>query len=803
MMAIDFLIFAVLFVSFVINFLALAAFWVTPGLRTTANRFTINLVIINLAGCIILAPTLFLSGGSADSEAEDSNGATSITTGSSESGLSFLSPRENDDSIEFYSKLDNQQMTIRHNGKLVEKEGIIVRRNVSLKEEGSAENGSQLIETIYKCNATYCRQLIIDEESDTLVITEIEEENNGKITDFATPEEHVEHFAWHPLTIRSWTIDMVAALGCMGVLLVVGDTWCAVTDPLRYHSRISGVKSWVLIGLTWTMGILFGALSAFREIDFESDAIVTKHNRYIHQSTKLFSLSSANNIFSVTFSCLYFILIILLPFGFVCGMYWRIISEARENGLRMRQNGSSPLLQSALNLAQGQQPNMQQYSNSLCVHRNSVSSTSSQFGGLQMQIDRQQKKSSPVNARRDSAVKVLLPPISDDGLSQSDQDVNSIGDYPENQNPQQNTQNIILTLQTASGEIKRNYSSRRLELLETSSQDLGELNRFQCLRQVHSSPNLQRCVALPQTLISEPYSPHLLGGHLPQHIPNIQLLRHSFQPDTRHTKSSHQHHHSTLQIPSIQTSPKALSYMSSLRHRLSNASSLFKYREESRAARISILVVIMFLVSYLPFGFLVLLQSRLPSANFRRSSDVAIFMILLANLSSPFIFAYRNKRVRRGIKRLLALDVLCGKSKLQRHNGSSSRSNTNINRTSSRVSTYSTNSGRYLTPQNSVISNAAADTTNAALRPNTSCSTIINFTLNNNLNICESTIDDTNRRQRPSLQRGITIVEQIPLNGCSKSRTKGKLYRLILRNSKKVVCSTVPVPTTKAVPTEV
>jgi hypothetical protein len=45
----------------------------------------------------------------------------------------------------------------------------------------------------------------------------------------------------------------------------------------------------------------------------------------------------------------------------------------------------------------------------------------------------------------------------------------------------------------------------------------------------------------------------------------------------------------TLELPSIQASPKALRYMTSLRHRLSNASSLFKYREEGRAARISIL----------------------------------------------------------------------------------------------------------------------------------------------------------------------------------------------------------------------
>ena len=102
--------------------------------------------------------------------------------------------------------------------------------------------------------------------------------------------------------------------------------------------------------------------------------------------------------------------------------------------------------------------------------------------------------------------------------------------------------------------------------------------------------------------------------------------------------------------------PKALSYMTSIRHRLSNASSLFKYREESRAARISILVIIMFLVSYLPYGILVLMQGHVDLIIVSDQALLAIFTVVIANLSSPFIFAYRNKRVRRGVKRLLGID---------------------------------------------------------------------------------------------------------------------------------------------------
>lgn len=64
-MAVDYIIASVLIVSAIINALALGAFWVTPSLRTTANRFVINLLIVNLIGCAVLIPTLFVCGNNA------------------------------------------------------------------------------------------------------------------------------------------------------------------------------------------------------------------------------------------------------------------------------------------------------------------------------------------------------------------------------------------------------------------------------------------------------------------------------------------------------------------------------------------------------------------------------------------------------------------------------------------------------------------------------------------------------------------------------------------------------------------
>lgn len=63
MMAVDYIVGSLLFSSAAVNILALGAFWISPGLRTTANRFVINLLVINVIGCLTMTPALWLNGG--------------------------------------------------------------------------------------------------------------------------------------------------------------------------------------------------------------------------------------------------------------------------------------------------------------------------------------------------------------------------------------------------------------------------------------------------------------------------------------------------------------------------------------------------------------------------------------------------------------------------------------------------------------------------------------------------------------------------------------------------------------------
>lgn len=62
-MALDYIIGALQLLSASVNVLALGSFWITPGLRTTANRFVINLLVVNIVGCLALTPALWLNGG--------------------------------------------------------------------------------------------------------------------------------------------------------------------------------------------------------------------------------------------------------------------------------------------------------------------------------------------------------------------------------------------------------------------------------------------------------------------------------------------------------------------------------------------------------------------------------------------------------------------------------------------------------------------------------------------------------------------------------------------------------------------
>ncbi|KAF5285110.1 hypothetical protein FQA39_LY16799 [Lamprigera yunnana] len=125
-------------------------------------------------------------------------------------------------------------------------------------------------------------------------------------------------------------------------------------------------------------------------------------------------------------------------------------------------------------------------------------------------------------------------------------------------------------------------------------------------------------------------------------------------------------------IPKVQSAPNMISLMTvgpsqgvkrslsertgfitNLKYRISNAS-VFRYREETRAARISCLVILMVLACYVPYGVAVVLNSNLVNLVTPQSFNfAALVLLMLSNIVSPFLFVYRNRKIRREVLKFL------------------------------------------------------------------------------------------------------------------------------------------------------
>ncbi|XP_051176503.1 uncharacterized protein LOC127291416 [Leptopilina boulardi] len=94
------------------------------------------------------------------------------------------------------------------------------------------------------------------------------------------------------------------------------------------------------------------------------------------------------------------------------------------------------------------------------------------------------------------------------------------------------------------------------------------------------------------------------------------------------------------------------SYINSLKYKISNGS-IFKYREETRAARISALVIVMGLICWTPY-VVVLIMGNLTDENYLDRQNLNAFVLsflVLSTFVSPLLFGYRSKRVKRELRK--------------------------------------------------------------------------------------------------------------------------------------------------------
>ena len=95
----------------------------------------------------------------------------------------------------------------------------------------------------------------------------------------------------------------------------------------------------------------------------------------------------------------------------------------------------------------------------------------------------------------------------------------------------------------------------------------------------------------------------------------------------------------------------------SMRHKLSNASAIFTYREEGRAAKVTILVLVMILACWGPHFCLGLVKTFaareiLPAW----AGSLALVLASCSSCLSPLLYAYRSRRVQRDIRKVLGIN---------------------------------------------------------------------------------------------------------------------------------------------------
>ncbi|XP_069170931.1 probable G-protein coupled receptor No18 isoform X1 [Procambarus clarkii] len=102
--------------------------------------------------------------------------------------------------------------------------------------------------------------------------------------------------------------------------------------------------------------------------------------------------------------------------------------------------------------------------------------------------------------------------------------------------------------------------------------------------------------------------------------------------------------------------------VTNLRYRISNAS-LFLHKEESRAAKISVVVIVLFFACWLPYYAAALLHTTLFQVWMPGVVQSVVMVLALTNsVVSPYVYLYRSRRIQREVRRLLGLPLSSAKS---------------------------------------------------------------------------------------------------------------------------------------------
>ena len=104
-----------------------------------------------------------------------------------------------------------------------------------------------------------------------------------------------------------------------------------------------------------------------------------------------------------------------------------------------------------------------------------------------------------------------------------------------------------------------------------------------------------------------------------------------------------------------------------MRSKLSHASNLLLYSEESRAAKVTVFVLMALAFCWVPYFSMILVNLFVDNGPPKWANFLGIICGLSNSAISPILYAFRSKRVQRDVKKALGLFSTAKKSKSYSH----------------------------------------------------------------------------------------------------------------------------------------
>ncbi|KAK3927161.1 Histamine H1 receptor [Frankliniella fusca] len=395
----------------------------------------------------------------------------------------------------------------------------------------------------------------------------------------------------------------------LGVLLIAVDQYYAVVDPLRYHSKVDGVRSAAMLAAAWLCALLAAVLGALEprgaglwaSCDTPPAAAAAVLARAEGDDAEADADGATGaSLYRRVYAAAFAILVFVVPFAALCWIYVSIYSAAHRNSQRTRRNGSGSVAPST------PPPEL---------------SCSECGPGLPRSVGPTPSSTLSGHARAAPAPAHGLP------VSRSAPAMDAMAHQAE----------------AAAGEASSGPGPG-------PGPGLGPGQRLQLPASRRSSRS--SVTSAPDDAASLGDSVSTCGSALPA------------RAERRRSSCPHAHAVTvTISPPPPPLAVRSASawLVSSLRCRISNAS-LFRYREEGRAARVSAIVVVMALGCWAPYVAVLVLHAALPApggpgssaARLPRHLDaLALAALAAAVCISPCLFAFRNRRVQKEVRRLL------------------------------------------------------------------------------------------------------------------------------------------------------